>query len=108
MLSRYVFACAVALGCHGDDPGFDVVRVPKTAYVSADASARTAPGQVDAAADAHEGLVVCVPESSDPGDETAEDYPHCPLKYEDRSFDVRATERHRKRDDESAVCCYRR
>ena len=106
MLSlRLAIVCAAVIGCHGDDPGFDVVRVPRTAYAAPDAGVHVDSGQ----GDAHEVMVVCIQELHDPGDEEmAQDYPSCPVKHEDRSFDERATERHRKRDDENTVCCYRR
>ena len=55
-------------------------------------------------------IVVCIPELTDPGedDKVATEFANCLLHHEGRSFDSRATERHRKKDDESQVCCYRR
>jgi hypothetical protein len=111
MLSRLMIVAAVA-GCHGDDPGFDVVRVPQTAYATPDG------GGLDASDAAHvatrdggrEPAVVCIPELEEEGntDDVSEDFPKCLLKHETRTFDSRATTRHRKKDDESEVCCYKR
>jgi hypothetical protein len=55
-------------------------------------------------------IVVCIPELADPSedDKVSTEYTSCLLTHEGRSFDTRATERHRKKDDESQVCCYRR
>jgi hypothetical protein len=109
MLSRLVALSILGLKCQGTDPGFDVVRVPQTAYVSSDASAARDGGPL--VGDAGRGpIVVCIPELTDPGedDKVATEFANCLLHHEGRSFDSRATERHRKKDDESQVCCYRR
>ncbi len=110
MLTRFapLVAC-VMLGCPNSDPGFDVVRVPETAYLTPDAS--HGDGGRTLTRDAGSlPLIVCIPELEEPGEEdkVATDYTSCPLEHEGRNFDSKATERHRKKDDESAVCCYRR
>ncbi len=102
---------AAAIGCRGRDPGFDITRVPESAYASRDGGRSDA--ESDAAADARASIVMCIPEvdSSDDSKESqemAEGFEKCPQKYEGRTFDPHATERHRKKDGESEVCCYRR
>jgi hypothetical protein len=93
---------AVALcACHREaDPGFEIVRVPRSAYVTPHATARDAGADVDAGPGP---LVVCVEEQEDAGEETNDE--GCPPGYRDRVFDERTTTRHRRKGEE--VCCYR-
>ncbi len=113
MLIRVAFVALFSawVGCQGTDPGFDVVRVPATAYASADASASRDGGALAQGRDGgREPIVVCIPELSEPteDDKVSSDFGSCLLHHEGRTFDSHATERHRKKDDESQVCCYRR
>jgi hypothetical protein len=108
MLTRALFVLFVA-GCHGDDPGFDLVHVPQSAYVMP----KDAASEAEAAASSGDGgnpVIVCIKELEEAGEDgkVSTDYPTCMLEYEGRRFDSRVTERHRKKDDESEVCCYRR
>ena len=100
MLTRRALVVAVAMvACrHDRDPGFDIVRVPLSAYASPDA------GAGDAASLGGDGgpepFVVCVkPEKSDDDDD-------CPPEYHGRRYDAHVTERHHNKG-ESDVCCYR-
>jgi hypothetical protein len=95
-------------GCRGNDPGFDVVRVPATAYASLD-------GGSSEGGDAGEGgapssaMIVCVAAPTEHGDdeEMSSDYDDCPLKRGERTLDEHVTKRHRDKDDQTA-CCYRK
>ncbi len=101
MLKRaaIVFACALALACHDDDPGFEIVRVPMSAYAMPDAGAQTDAAHAGHEADAAAGpLVSCVPKSDDDDD--------CPAAHEGRVYDEHVTTRHRNKGE--GVCCYRR
>jgi hypothetical protein len=106
------FGAALLAGCHNEDPGFDVVRVPMSAYASPDAASDgdTGPAPDDTRDGGREPIIVCVPEISEPGEseDVSHEFPSCLMKHEGRTFDARATERHRKKDDDSEVCCYRR
>lgn len=113
MLTRALVLACLACGCHNDDPGFDIVKVPLSAYAARDAS-------TDAHGDAHADagrdlIVICIEkpeekkeddEKKDDDEEKAED--DCPTTYQDRSYDEKATARHHKNDGEGNVCCYRR
>ena len=99
----------IVASCRDDDPGFEIVRVPQSAYVTAPDAGAQLDGDA-AAGDAGLGpLYICIPQLDEPGegDEVSEDYPSCKLEHEGRKFDKRITERHRNKD-ESEVCCYRR
>jgi hypothetical protein len=101
-----VFACA----CHNErDLGFDIVKVPLSAY--ADAAPKTDAGAVAKNDAGHELVVMCIPKpeekSDDDTDDKAQDDDDCPKTHADRNYDPRATERHRKNPDEGSVCCYR-
>ena len=102
MLTRstwILFACALALACHDEDPGFEIVRVPMSAYAMPDAGAQTDAASKEHAGDAAAGpLVVCVPKSDDEDD--------CPPVHEGRAYDEHVTTRHDGKGE--SVCCYRR
>ena len=95
---RIVFACALALACHDDDPGFEIVRVPMSAYAMPEAGAQTDAARAERTADASAGpLVLCLPKSDDDD---------CPPAHEGRAYDEHVTTRHRNKGE--GVCCYRR
>jgi hypothetical protein len=110
------------------DPGIDIVRVPPSAYLAADAAVMVDAGLGDAAPEASV-FMLCIeapqpndgkPDDDDDGEGTPEelhgkapgdddmstDFPDCPNKYEGRNLDPRVTQRHRDKDDDKA-CCYR-
>lgn len=122
-MSRWLAALAAAVAavffaCR-QDPGIDIVRVPATAYLPADASAPVAEAKPDAAPEAS-AFMLCVeappgpdgkPDEDDTPDggdqpEMSSDFPECPLKLDDRNLDPRVTQRHRN-DNEDRICCYR-
>jgi hypothetical protein len=101
----------LGIACKNDEPPFEIVRVPQTAYAAPHEGGIGATDADKLGTDGgREPVVVCIPELSEAGEEAdvAKDYPTCLLEHEGRKFDNRATERHRKKDDESEVCCYRR
>ena len=104
MLTRSLLLAALALVACRDtsDPGFDIVKVPLSAYASTDASVKGEGGV--ASRDGGDPVVLCVPKPSE-NDESSED---CPSEYQGRSYDEKATTRHRAKDDESNVCCFRK
>ena len=106
MLTRaLVLAARVLTACRDTtDPGFDIVKVPLSAYASADASV-DGEGGVAARDGGGDPVVLCVPKPSADNEESSED---CPSEYQGRSYDEKATTRHRAKDDESSVCCYRK
>ena len=113
MLRRAAGVIALALmSCRGEDLGFDVVKVPKTAYEALPDADVSGDGGVTVAVDAGRGpIVLCVPEPEDDPDEDAdvsEEFARCLIHQEGRTFDKRATERHRNNGDAGDVCCYRR
>ncbi len=105
-LAMLVLACA----CHRDsDLGFDIVKVPLSAYGAA--APKTDAGVVAKNDAGHELVVMCIPKpeekSDDDTDDKSQDDDECPKTHAGRNYDPRATERHRKNPDESSVCCYR-
>jgi hypothetical protein len=105
MLTRLVALLLVA-SCDSSDPGFDIVKVPLSAYASPDASAKV-DGAVAVGRDAGDPIVLCIPKPEKKDDEESND-DDCPNEYQGRSYDEKATTRHRAKDDESNVCCYRK
>ena len=107
MLTR--FACALMLVACRDtsDPGFEIVKVPLSAYAAVDASAKSDAG-VASRRDGGDPVVLCIPKSETRADDESSSDEDCPSEYEDRSYDEKATTRHRQKDDESNVCCYRK
>ena len=112
MLSaRAIVPCAALalFGCHNDEgPGFEIVRVPLSAYASPDGGARS-DGAVAQTADAGAGpIVLCVaPKQSSDSDDDESSSDDCADHYEGRRYDEKATTRHRNKGEEG-VCCYRR
>jgi hypothetical protein len=106
MLTRFAFVVALVLVACRDssDPGFEIVKVPLSAYAATDASAK-GEGGVAIARDGGDPVVLCIPKPEKKDDDESED---CPSEYQGRSYDEKATTRHRAKDDESEVCCYRK
>ena len=104
------FFAASLFGCPGRDLGFDLVRVPATAYLTNDGgAAASAPDAGDGGrADAAAALVQCFPvPSEDDGDfEASDDFTDCPAAHGDDAIDVPSTQARRDKGDE--VCCYRK
>ena len=100
MLTRAACMALLFVACRDtSDPGFEIVKVPLSAYASPDASAK-GDGGVVAERDGGDPVVLCIPKPDDEED--------CPSEYAGRSYDEKATTRHRAKDDESNVCCYRK
>ncbi len=112
MLRSFAVAALCVCACHNDsDRGFDIVKVPLSAYAAPDASVRGDAG-ADAHVDAgHNLIVVCIDKPESKGDddnnegEKADD--GCPSRWQDRNYDEKATERHHN-SGEANACCYRR
>ena len=105
MLIRFALASLVLfVACRDSDPGFEIVKVPLSAYAAADASVKGEGGVAgrDAGGDP---VVLCVKPEKKDDEESSED---CASEYQGRSYDEKATKRHRDKDDESDVCCYRK
>ena len=99
---RGVVLCAALVACRNDsDPGFEIVRVPLSAYATPDASAPP-DGGTESGPSESEPIIVCIQPQSDDDDSD------CADSYHGRSYDEKATERHRRKDGEEHVCCYRR
>lgn len=103
------FFAASLFGCPARDLGFDLVRVPTTAYLAFDGGPRAGgpDGGDGGRPDAAGALVQCFPvPPDDDGDfEASDDFTDCPASRGDDAIDVPTTQRHRDRDE--AVCCYR-
>lgn len=108
MLTRVACMALVFVACRDTrDPGFEIVKVPLSAYAAVDASAKSDAGGVASARDGGDPVVLCVPKpEKQEGDESSDD--DCPSEYQGRNYDEKATTRHRAKDDESDVCCYRK
>ena len=104
MLTRVVFAAALLVACRDGDPGFEIVKVPASAY--GDAGPRGEGGAIASGEGGHDPVVLCIPKPE--GESRDEESNDCPNEYENRSYDEKATARHRQKDDESNVCCYRK
>lgn len=103
MLSRAALAILL-VACHNDaDPGFEVVRVPASAYTAPDAGARDGATIFAAGDGGAEPLVLCIKPPKKDDDESDD----CAKRLEGRVYDERATTRHRHKGEED-VCCYRR
>ncbi len=106
MLTRAIIAALALVACRDtNDPGFEIVKVPLSAYATTDASAVDEAGV--AARDGGDPLVLCVPKSEEKKDDDDESS-DCASELEGRSYDEKATTRHRAKDDETNVCCYRK
>ena len=106
MLSRLAIAALVLLvACRDSDPGFEIVKVPASAY--ADASAKGEGGVISGRDGGGDPVVLCVPKPEKKDDDESSD-DDCPAEYQGRNYDEKATTRHRAKDDESNVCCYRK
>ncbi len=110
MLTRHLAAVAVlALACHqSNDPGFEIVRVPLSAYASADGGKPDAAVQATNDASAADPVVLCVPRPDSDSKDDDEDSSDCPNEYLDRHYDEKATTRHRSKENDSTLCCYRK
>ncbi|HEY1960439.1 MAG TPA: hypothetical protein VGH28_32735 [Polyangiaceae bacterium] len=111
MLSaRAVALCAALVACRNDsDPGFEIVRVPLSAYAAPDASTRADSDAGAAGPGEPEPVVLCItPASKGDDDENSDDDTDCAATHHGRAYDSHATDRHRKKDGEEHVCCYRR
>ena len=101
---RAVALCVALVACRNDaDPGFDIVRVPLSAYAAPDASVQP-DAEADAAPSESQPIVLCI-QPQTPDDDSDSD---CADTYQGRSYDEKATARHRRKDGEEHVCCYRR
>jgi hypothetical protein len=101
MLTRAIIAALALVACRDtNDPGFEIVKVPLSAYATTDASA-TGEGGVASAHDGGDPLVLCIKRDDDESSD-------CASEYQDRAYDEKATTRHRAKGDESNVCCYRK
>ena len=106
MLTRATLAALVLVACDTRDPGFEIVKVPLSAYTAADAGAK-GDGGVASARDGGDPVVLCIPKpEKQEGDESSDE--DCASEYHGRNYDEKATTRHRAKDDESNVCCYRK
>jgi hypothetical protein len=105
MLTRFASVALFVVACRDtSDPGFEIVKVPLSAYAAADASVAGEGGAL--ARDGGDPIMLCVPKpEKKEDDDESED---CPSEYQGRSYDEKATTRHRAKDDESTVCCYRK
>jgi hypothetical protein len=107
MLTRAIFAAIVLVACRDtSDPGFEIVQVPRSAYATVDASV-DAEGGV-AARDGGEPVMLCIPKPEEKKEGDDDESSDCPSEYEGRTYDEKATTRHRAKDDEGNVCCYRK
>lgn len=105
------FLAATLFGCPARDPGFDLVRVPASAYLPFDGGPDALgadggdAGRVDAAPAT---AVQCfpVPDQDDGDFEPSEDFADCPATHLTDALDPRITQQHR--DKGEAVCCYRK
>lgn len=107
MLTRFACMTLLFVACRDtSDPGFEIVKVPLSAYASPDASAKDEGGEASKP-DGGDPVVLCIqkPEKQE-GDESSDE--DCPSEYHGRNYDEKATTRHRAKDDESNVCCYRK
>jgi hypothetical protein len=101
MLTRAIFAAVVLVACRDTaDPGFEIVKVPLSAYATTDASAK-GEGGLASGRDGGDPIVLCIKRDDDESSD-------CATEYQDRAYDEKATTRHRAKDDESNVCCYRK
>lgn len=101
---RFVAIAFAAVGCRdASDPGFEIVRVPQSAYAAFDGGAKPDAAPVAKGDAGPEPFVVCI-SRQDTGDESEE----CPDEYEGRHYDEKTTARHRSKGDDSTVCCYRK
>ena len=101
LLAAVLWSALVACH-HDDDPGFEIVRVPQSAYAAPDAG--HGDGGPALEKDGGSGpLIVCIPQPSS-DDESSTD---CPETYQGRAYDDRVSTRHRNKGDDAA-CCYRR
>ena len=110
MLTQRLAALAVlAIACRDTrDPGFEIVRVPQSAY-AAPPDAGTSEASVATSDAGADPVVLCVsrPES-DSKDDDEESSDDCPKEYHGRHYDERSTSRHRAKGDDPSVCCYRK
>jgi len=108
MLTRACIIVALALvACRDGDPGFEIVKVPLSAYAATDASIK-GDGGVASGRDGGDPVVLCIAKPEEKKDDDEESSGDCPSEYQGRSYDEKATTRHRAKDDESNVCCYRK
>ena len=106
ILGSTVLAASL-FGCPSRDLGFDLVRVPASAYLALDGG--TDAGRPDGGdagrPDAAGALVLCFPVPADDDFEASDDFSDCPASHGDDAIDAPTTQRHRDRDE--ALCCYR-
>ena len=102
------FFAASLFGCPPRDPGFDLIRVPESAYLTLDG------GRGEGGADGGDGgktdgsgpPAQCFPVPEDGDFEADDDFPDCPAAHEGDAIDPQGTQRHR--DKSELLCCYRR
>ena len=103
------FLAASLFGCPSRDPGFDLIRVPESAYLAFDGGPDAARSDAGDAGrpDAGTALVQCYPVPPDfDGDfQASDDFTDCPATHDGDAIDVPTTQRHRDKDE--AMCCYR-
>ena len=108
-MRRVVFAL-ILTACR-EDPAFDVVRLPQTAYGPFDAA--TSKPVADAGPEASDPQHVAVPnigcwlpdEPLDDEEEVAEaPFDNCPVRHDGGKFDAKSTAKRRARTRD--ICCY--
>ena len=107
MLIRSLLFAWLLVACRDGDPGFEVVKVPLSAYASPDGSLKNDAGETVTSDAGPDPMVLCVPKPETKEDEETNS-DDCPTEYQNRAYDEKATARHRKVGDDSTVCCYRK
>lgn len=102
------FFAASLFGCPPRDPGFDLVRVPESAYLVLDGGPREggATGGDGGKTDGGPATAQCFPVPEEGDFEADDDFSDCPASHGGDVIDPQATRRHRDRGEE--LCCYRR
>jgi hypothetical protein len=104
LIWRFAAVACLAVGCRdASDPGFEIVRVPQSAYAAPDAATKNASPLATADA-GPDPVVLCVSHQDSDDEQQSE----CPDEYQGRHYDEKTTTRHRSRGDDATVCCYRK
>ena len=101
------FFAASLFGCPPRDPGFDLIRVPETAYLTLDGGLKEGGGDGGdgGKSDGGAALAQCFPVPEEGDFEADDDFPDCPASHDGDAIDPQGTQRHR--DKSEALCCYR-
>jgi hypothetical protein len=112
-MSRAILAVLIVAACRGQEqPGFDIVRVPQTAYLTPDAAPAPDAGAPDASG--REGgtfrpsippLCFTPPPKTPTEDEAVEAFPECTQYHAQQYFDEDRTKRAREKA-QKPLCCY--